>query len=535
MPAKSKAQQKFMGMVHAAQKGELDDPSPAVKKAAEKMKPEDAKDFAKTKHKDLPAKVKKEAKAVSQAQRKYMGMVHAYQQGDISDKDLEGDKVQKTSKTIKKKDAKTFADTKQKGLPKRAPKKESKMSELYDKKDENTLTDLPNGTEYGYTEDGVVKCVASKNICMTRMNSDRERNPGRKYQLIYIGGLDLQEGDSLEEKLTPKQYKHWAKASAGVKGGNKKQQMNKKQYKHWAQASSGEKATRENVMKENVLTETIRELARDVIKEKYRKLHEKVEYADLYSRGDGVPIGITDDGIYVVKMETDRGYFSMTADILAPVTEEMIKEWEADSLSSEIDYYWEDFGWERWQYFDWYDDLYNEKIEEEGQDIIYWNDLSSAQKDEVEEYVLDDMIRSKMDNMSGNFDWKWGGKSEEWYLEDIGGGQADIKSHLKTPIIPKNDVKLLQGAWDKLHLKKIKDMDAGQLQLMKAATKTFDNLKKNFDKLTEKSLQLYMLRGKKEKMIGKVMKKLGYKTGKLTKSDFKNKPLPLFKGSRKKK
>jgi hypothetical protein len=60
MPAKSKAQQRFMGMVHAAQKGELDKPSSEVEKAADSMSDADAKDYASTKHKGLPNHVKKE-------------------------------------------------------------------------------------------------------------------------------------------------------------------------------------------------------------------------------------------------------------------------------------------------------------------------------------------------------------------------------------------------------------------------------------------------------------------------------------------
>lgn len=58
MPAVSKAQQKFMGMVHALQQGEIDpkDVSPEVRKAAKTMKKKDAEDFASTKHKGLPAK-----------------------------------------------------------------------------------------------------------------------------------------------------------------------------------------------------------------------------------------------------------------------------------------------------------------------------------------------------------------------------------------------------------------------------------------------------------------------------------------------
>ncbi len=53
MPAQSKAQQRFMGMVHAAQKGET--PASAdVAKVAKDIDPEDAKAFASTKHKGLP-------------------------------------------------------------------------------------------------------------------------------------------------------------------------------------------------------------------------------------------------------------------------------------------------------------------------------------------------------------------------------------------------------------------------------------------------------------------------------------------------
>ena len=58
MPAKSKAQQKFMGMVHAAKKGEKP-ASKEVAKAAKGMSGKAAKDFAGTKHKGLPEKVKK--------------------------------------------------------------------------------------------------------------------------------------------------------------------------------------------------------------------------------------------------------------------------------------------------------------------------------------------------------------------------------------------------------------------------------------------------------------------------------------------
>jgi len=54
--AKSKAQQRFMGMVYAVKKGEMEAPSAEVAQAASGMSKKEAKKFAKTKHKGLPEK-----------------------------------------------------------------------------------------------------------------------------------------------------------------------------------------------------------------------------------------------------------------------------------------------------------------------------------------------------------------------------------------------------------------------------------------------------------------------------------------------
>lgn len=59
MPAKSKKQQKFFGMVHARQKGK-DVGGPEIEKVAKEIDFDDAEDFASTKHKGLPEKVKDE-------------------------------------------------------------------------------------------------------------------------------------------------------------------------------------------------------------------------------------------------------------------------------------------------------------------------------------------------------------------------------------------------------------------------------------------------------------------------------------------
>jgi len=59
MPSVSKAQQRFMGMVHATQNGEKP-ASPEVAKVAKDMTDKDAKDFASISHKGLPNHIKKE-------------------------------------------------------------------------------------------------------------------------------------------------------------------------------------------------------------------------------------------------------------------------------------------------------------------------------------------------------------------------------------------------------------------------------------------------------------------------------------------
>lgn len=62
MPSVSKNQQKFMGQVYALKKGDINpsDASNDIKDAAKSMSKKDAKDFASTKHKNLPNRVKQE-------------------------------------------------------------------------------------------------------------------------------------------------------------------------------------------------------------------------------------------------------------------------------------------------------------------------------------------------------------------------------------------------------------------------------------------------------------------------------------------
>ena len=71
MPAASKAQQRFFGMVRAAQKGEMKNPSSEILDVADDISVKDAKKMAKTKHKGLPEKVKSEGVTYGYKGKKY--------------------------------------------------------------------------------------------------------------------------------------------------------------------------------------------------------------------------------------------------------------------------------------------------------------------------------------------------------------------------------------------------------------------------------------------------------------------------------
>ena len=77
MPAVSKKQQRFFGMVRAAQKGDMKNPSKEVSDVAGDISMKDAKKFAKTKHKGLPEKkvTKEETNDYEKLKKKIGGKV----------------------------------------------------------------------------------------------------------------------------------------------------------------------------------------------------------------------------------------------------------------------------------------------------------------------------------------------------------------------------------------------------------------------------------------------------------------------------
>ena len=112
MPAVSKKQQRFFGIVRAIQKGEMAPTTPETAKAAADMKKSDVKDFASTKHKKLPEKkVAKEAADFSQRDKimKKAKPLHKHLFKNLHKGDRKGD-VNETTKYDKyDKEKKQFA------------------------------------------------------------------------------------------------------------------------------------------------------------------------------------------------------------------------------------------------------------------------------------------------------------------------------------------------------------------------------------------------------------------------------------------
>ena len=104
MPALSKKQQKFFGIVRAIQKGEQTPTTPETAKAAADMKKSDVKDFASTKHKGLPEK-----KKIKEEIKQNRPISFPEMQKRIRD-------AKERRREQKKKSEKLYLDTKKKGV-----------------------------------------------------------------------------------------------------------------------------------------------------------------------------------------------------------------------------------------------------------------------------------------------------------------------------------------------------------------------------------------------------------------------------------
>ena len=154
MPAVSKAQQKFFGIVRAIQKGEMAPTTPETAKAAADMKKKDVKDFASTKHKGLPEKkVSKEEKDFSQKDKimKKAKSLHKHLYKNLHKGDTKGDVNEESNPRIPRK--------------KGQPANSKKHSDLYT--DEN-----PKGTIHG---------LGFKDVATAKASVSKIRNSSRSH------------------------------------------------------------------------------------------------------------------------------------------------------------------------------------------------------------------------------------------------------------------------------------------------------------------------------------------------------------------
>ena len=154
MPAVSKKQQRFFGIVRAIQKGEMAPTTPETAKAAADMKKSDVKDFASTKHKKLPEKkVAKEAADFSQRDKilKKAKPLHKHLYKNLHKGDRKGDVNEESNPRIPRK--------------KGQPANSKKHSDLYT--DEN-----PKGTIHG---------LGFKDVATAKASVSKIRNSSRSH------------------------------------------------------------------------------------------------------------------------------------------------------------------------------------------------------------------------------------------------------------------------------------------------------------------------------------------------------------------
>lgn len=230
-----------------------------------------------------------------------------------------------------------------------------------------------------------------------------------------------------------------------------------------------------------------------------KRLSEAIKFADAY---DGVPIGITDEGVYFLEMDTNRKRFSMTGNVLSPVTEENLNDWERDNVEMEAEYY--------------YNEMYKDHI---GDGEREWDDLDPDEQEEMIDRMTEDMVESKLQSMSGSFDFVHKGKTEEYYLDMISAGQLGLDARtIPYPLIPKKEFNILEQAWKQLHLKDLREIEADpeMKKLMMGALQIYQKYEKKQQMMLDKSLQLFMTKvdyKKRGKMLEKILKKKGWRKG----------------------
>ena len=169
MPAVSKKQQKFFGIVRAIQKGEMAPTTPETAKAASDMKKGDVKKFASTKHKGLPEKKKiEEDRQIKKIIKQLRKSVKSHdKQADTLEKKLKESKNCGCGQNPCKTFGKEMREESNPRIPRKKgqPANSKKHSDLYT--DEN-----PKGTIHG---------LGFKDVATAKKSVSKIRNSSRSH------------------------------------------------------------------------------------------------------------------------------------------------------------------------------------------------------------------------------------------------------------------------------------------------------------------------------------------------------------------
>ena len=234
-------------------------------------------------------------------------------------------------------------------------------------------------------------------------------------------------------------------------------------------------------MKRKTRKITINQLDRLIESKVKQKLHEKVSFASVYH--DGVPLGVTDDGIYFLVIDTSGRYNSFTSFVLDAYTEDNIREVERKEIESDPEYY----------YTNVFDD-----IVDMGQD---WDDLEEGDQQDAIDMMVDAAVKSRLDTNSGNFEYEWHGSSDDYYMDMVSAGQSYISENdITFPLVDKKILSLFDSEWKRTHLK-----DPKQTPVNPKVIQIYDKLHKNVDKLLDKAIRIWMIKSNgKDELLKKL-------------------------------
>lgn len=213
----------------------------------------------------------------------------------------------------------------------------------------------------------------------------------------------------------------------------------------------------------------------------------EVKYATVYGN-EGIPIWVTDEGIQFCKLEVKK-YISFTGNVFAPYTEAMARDWEADNISYQADYYWNDIldGGSR------LGTSYGIKESDLGKD---WNKIPPKRQKQYIDIMVDVMVQEKIEGREGEFEYVIdGGNGEQYYLETTSGGQIGALSRDENaiPLIPLSEIGVLEAAWKAFHLKNVDPAElqaGGNMNLLNQAREIMAKYQ-NDESLLTKAFHIY--------------------------------------------